>query len=223
MLLGDWTVIRPARRTTAHIVRLGLLEKGLNNGVSSARAILRMVARLGSDSSRSTWLISAVDTSAESRRARSRSCRVRCVAREFWYLPRRHPLRPVQTAAADPAMSIQLNAVASIESVPMLEGRPPGVFVAAVGPSRGTDWAMDRVTSELAPGEPARARFPIFDRKVTSTSCSQVRSPTRCARRTRPTWAGGVRGSQWDYWVACAEQARRAFASVLHAQPTTSR
>ncbi|MDT7566140.1 MAG: hypothetical protein QOG76_4764, partial [Pseudonocardiales bacterium] len=32
---------------------------------------------------------------------------------------------------------------------------------------------MDRATSDLGPGEPARARFPIFDRKVYLNSCSQ--------------------------------------------------
>jgi selenocysteine lyase/cysteine desulfurase len=79
---------------------------------------------------------------------------------------------------------------------------------------------MYRVTSELAPGEQARARFPIFDRKVYLNSCSQG-ALADTVRAAYETYLGGweSEGSQWDYWVACAEQARRAFASVLHAQP----
>ncbi|MDX6584852.1 MAG: hypothetical protein QOI10_4036 [Solirubrobacterales bacterium] len=79
---------------------------------------------------------------------------------------------------------------------------------------------MDTATSELAPGESARARFPIFDRKVYLNSCSQG-ALADSVRAAYETYLDGweSEGSQWDYWVACTERARRAFASVLHADP----
>jgi selenocysteine lyase/cysteine desulfurase len=79
---------------------------------------------------------------------------------------------------------------------------------------------MDRATSDLGPGEPARARFPIFDRKVYLNSCSQG-ALADSVRAAYETYLDGweSEGSQWDYWVDCTERARRAFASVLHADP----
>src|ERR1700754_3826741 len=79
---------------------------------------------------------------------------------------------------------------------------------------------MDRATSDLGPGESARARFPIFDRKVYLNSCSQG-ALADSVRAAYETYLGGweSEGSQWDHWVACTERARSAFASVLHASP----
>jgi selenocysteine lyase/cysteine desulfurase len=79
---------------------------------------------------------------------------------------------------------------------------------------------MDRATSDLAPGESARARFPIFERRAYLNSCSQG-ALADSVRAAYETYLGGweSEGSQWDYWVEHTERARRAFASVLHADP----
>jgi selenocysteine lyase/cysteine desulfurase len=79
---------------------------------------------------------------------------------------------------------------------------------------------MDTATSNLGPGEAARARFPIFDRKVYLNSCSQG-ALADSVRTAYETYLDGweSEGSQWDYWVEHTERARRAFASVLHADP----
>jgi len=79
---------------------------------------------------------------------------------------------------------------------------------------------MDNGTSDLAPGESARARFPIFERRAYLNSCSQG-ALADSVRAAYETYLGGweSEGSQWDYWVEHTERARRAFASVLHADP----
>ncbi|HEX4251543.1 MAG TPA: aminotransferase class V-fold PLP-dependent enzyme [Pseudonocardia sp.] len=79
---------------------------------------------------------------------------------------------------------------------------------------------MDSAASDLGPGESARARFPIFSHRVYLNSCSQG-ALADSVRAAYETYLDGLEseGSQWDYWVAQAERARRAFASVLHADP----
>ena len=79
---------------------------------------------------------------------------------------------------------------------------------------------MDDSTSNLTPGESARQRFPIFEKRVYLNSCSQG-ALSDSVRAAYESYLCGLEseGSQWDYWVSCTEQARRSFAAVLHADP----
>jgi selenocysteine lyase/cysteine desulfurase len=65
-----------------------------------------------------------------------------------------------------------------------------------------------------------RHRFPIFERRVYINSCSQgaLSDAVRDAyRRYLEDW--DERGAPWDYWVEKAEEARRAFAGLVGADP----
>ncbi len=63
-----------------------------------------------------------------------------------------------------------------------------------------------------------RHRFPIFERRIYINSCSQgaLSDAVRDAyARYLDDW--DERGAPWDYWVEKAEDARRAFASLINA------
>jgi selenocysteine lyase/cysteine desulfurase len=65
-----------------------------------------------------------------------------------------------------------------------------------------------------------RHRFPIFERRIYINSCSQgaLSDAVRDAyARYLDDW--DERGAPWDYWVEKAEDARRAFASLVNADP----
>jgi selenocysteine lyase/cysteine desulfurase len=65
-----------------------------------------------------------------------------------------------------------------------------------------------------------RHRFPIFERRVYINSCSQgaLSDAVRDAySRYLEDW--DERGAPWDYWVEKGEEARRAFAGVINADP----
>ena len=65
-----------------------------------------------------------------------------------------------------------------------------------------------------------RHRFPIFERRVYINSCSQgaLSDAVRDAYgRYLEDW--DERGAPWDYWVEKAEEARRAFAGFVNADP----
>jgi selenocysteine lyase/cysteine desulfurase len=65
-----------------------------------------------------------------------------------------------------------------------------------------------------------RHRFPIFERRIYINSCSQgaLSDAVRDAyARYLEDW--DERGAPWDYWVEKAEDARRAFAGLINADP----
>jgi selenocysteine lyase/cysteine desulfurase len=65
-----------------------------------------------------------------------------------------------------------------------------------------------------------RHRFPIFEKRVYINSCSQGAlsdSVREAYARYLDDW--DERGAPWDYWVEKAEEARRAFARLVNADP----
>src|SRR6266536_1732662 len=65
-----------------------------------------------------------------------------------------------------------------------------------------------------------RHRFPIFQKRLYINSCSQgaLSDAVRDAySRYLEDW--DARGAPWDYWVEKAEEARRAFAGLINADP----
>ena len=91
-----------------------------------------------------------------------------------------------------------------------------------------------QLNGEHAAGEPARERplqvgplpdrirhrFPIFRNRIYINSCSQGAlsdSVREAYERYLEDW--DERGAPWDYWVEKSEDARRAFAGLVNAEP----
>src|SRR5690242_7405056 len=91
-----------------------------------------------------------------------------------------------------------------------LNGEPP----AAVEPPRDRPLTVGPLPDRI------RHRFPIFDKRIYINSCSQGAlsdSVRESYERYLEDW--DERGAPWDYWVEKSEDARRAFARLVNAQP----
>lgn len=79
---------------------------------------------------------------------------------------------------------------------------------------------MSSTTGDGTLAEKIRHRFPIFENRVYLNSCSQG-ALSDAVRAAYDDYLGGLEaeGSLWSHWVERSEQARRAFARVLHADP----
>src|SRR5438552_16095448 len=70
-------------------------------------------------------------------------------------------------------------------------------------------------------GAAIRAEFPIFEHTTYLNSCSQGALSRRVRAAYEEYLAGwDEHGAEWAHWVERAEAARRAFARLLHAQPS---
>jgi selenocysteine lyase/cysteine desulfurase len=79
---------------------------------------------------------------------------------------------------------------------------------------------MSSATGGGTLAENIRHRFPIFENRVYLNSCSQG-ALSDAVRAAYDDYLGGLEaeGSLWSHWVERSEQARSAFARVLHAHP----
>jgi len=79
---------------------------------------------------------------------------------------------------------------------------------------------MSSATGGGTLAEKIRHRFPIFENRVYLNSCSQG-ALSDAVRAAYDDYLGGLEaeGSLWSHWVERSEQARSAFARVLHAEP----
>jgi len=70
-------------------------------------------------------------------------------------------------------------------------------------------------------GAAIRGEFPIFEHTTYANSCSQG-ALSRRVRAAYEEYLDGwdANGAEWGHWVERAEAARRAFARLLHAEPT---
>jgi len=70
-------------------------------------------------------------------------------------------------------------------------------------------------------GAAIRDEFPIFEHTTYANSCSQG-ALSRRVRAAYEEYLDGwdANGAEWGHWVERAEAARRAFARLLHAEPT---
>ncbi|MCH6165726.1 aminotransferase class V-fold PLP-dependent enzyme [Pseudonocardia alaniniphila] len=81
---------------------------------------------------------------------------------------------------------------------------------------------MSSVTGGGTLAETIRHRFPIFENRVYLNSCSQG-ALSDAVRAAYGDYLAGLEaeGSLWSHWVERSEQARSAFARVLHADPNS--
>jgi selenocysteine lyase/cysteine desulfurase len=79
---------------------------------------------------------------------------------------------------------------------------------------------MSSATGGGTLAEKIRHRFPIFENRIYLNSCSQG-ALSDAVRAAYDDYLGGLEaeGSLWSHWVERSEQARSAFARVLHADP----
>jgi kynureninase len=76
-------------------------------------------------------------------------------------------------------------------------------------------------TSTRSIGAAVRDEFPIFEHATYLNSCSQG----ALSRRVRSAYEDYLdgwdeRGAEWEHWVERAEESRRSFARLLHADPS---
>ncbi|MDH4176908.1 MAG: aminotransferase class V-fold PLP-dependent enzyme [Thermoleophilia bacterium] len=76
------------------------------------------------------------------------------------------------------------------------------------------------ITGESKVGAAIRGEFPVFETTTYLNSCSQG-ALARRVRAAVETWLDGwdANGAEWEFWVERNEQARTAFARLLHASP----